>query len=62
MNDKEMSEQEAFDAEEALKSYVNSLSCKSFDEVHWKLRVLLSVTCGMIESIEAGRTEEIKQH
>ena len=57
-----MSEEEAFAAEESLKQYINDLSCKSLDDVHWRLRVLISVAVGMIESIEEGRTEEVKQH
>lgn len=57
-----MTDEEAFSAEEALKSYVNGLSCKSLDDVHWRLRILISIAVGMIESIEQGRTEEVKQH
>lgn len=57
-----MTDEEAFAAEEALKSYINGLSCKSLNDVHRRLRVLITIAAGMIESIEQGRTEEVKQH
>ncbi len=62
MEQEQISDEELAFCEETLKAYTNKCECKNLDEVHWKLRCLLSVTCEMLESIEAGRTEEIKQH
>jgi len=55
-----MSEEEKEKAITLMNDYISSCNCKDLQQVHWKLRVVYTVTYSILDEIEQGRTYEHK--
>ena len=55
-----MSEEEKGKAITLMNDYINSCNCEDLQQVHWKLRVVYTVTCSLLDAIEQGHTHEHK--
>ena len=53
-----MSEEEKEKAITLMNDYINSCNCEDLQQVHWKLRVVYTVVCSLLDAIEQGHTRE----